>query len=273
MNTPPVSIIAFATDFGTVDPCIGVCEGVMLGIAPNAKVVHLNHNVTPQSVNEAIFNFFISYKYFADNTVFCFVIDPGVGSERRAVAVKYQTEDGKTQYLVAPDNGIFTPLLNHETILEVIDLDNSDYHLPNTSTTFHGRDIFSPAAAHIAAGTDIRKLGTSLDKEQLIKLVLPMPALENGVWHTEIIHIDRFGNLVTNILSRNLEAPLNQWTAETKGQVLSQIHKNFASVDLGESVAYTGSSGFIEIGVRNGNASATLNLQRSDEVFFRKVDQ
>lgn len=266
-----VSIIAFATDFGTVDPCIGVCEGVMLGIAAHARVVHLNHNVTPQNVNEAIFNFFISYKYFPEGTVFCFVIDPGVGSERRAVAAKYKTQDGKTQYLVAPDNGIFTPILNHEQVLEVVNLNNPQYHLANTSTTFHGRDIFSPAAAHITAGISLNKLGDTLKKEDLIKLELPMPQLLNDVWHTEIIHIDRFGNVVTNILSKSLEAPLKQWAAEAKSKTLSQIHKNFASVELGESVAYTGSSGFIEIGVRNGNAALELGLIRGDEVLFRKV--
>lgn len=262
----PLKIIAFASDFGTVDPCVGVCEGVMLGIAPQARVVHLNHNVSPQSINEAIFNFYISYKHFPSETVFCFVIDPGVGSERRAVAVKYQTQDGKLQYLIAPDNGIFTPILNHETILEAVSLDNPDYHLPNTSTTFHGRDIFSPASAHISAGVPLTNLGSSLQPSDLVKLELPMPRFVEGVWKVQVIHIDRFGNLVTNLPSASLELPLGDWQLMLEDRVLSSVYRHFASVDVGEIVAYTGSSGFVELGVRNGNAENVLNLARGSEL-------
>ncbi len=261
-----LKIIAFATDFGTVDPCIGICEGVMLSIAPQARVVHLNHNVTPQSINEAIFNFYISYKHFPTETVFCFVIDPGVGSERRAVAVKYQTQDGKIQYLIAPDNGIFTPILNHETIIEIVNLDNPDYHLPNASTTFHGRDIFSPASAHISTGTALSKLGSSLQQSDLVKLELPMPSFNMDVWTVQVIHIDRFGNLVTNLPSASLELPLSDWQLMLEDRVLSSVYRHFASVDVGEIVAYTGSSGFIELGVRNGNAEKVLNLARGSEL-------
>ncbi|MCA9837140.1 MAG: SAM-dependent chlorinase/fluorinase [Trueperaceae bacterium] len=262
-------VIAFATDFGLVDPCVGVCEGVMVSIAPDAKVVHLNHNISPQNLNEAIFNLFVSYKYFPDKTVFCFVIDPGVGSSRKAIALEFSA-NGKTQYLVAPDNGIATPLLNHEQVLRVISLDNPSFHLPNASTTFHGRDIFSPAAAQLAKGTDIAELGTLLPKDELVKLELPQPNFKEGLWQAQIIHMDHFGNLVTNLPSQNLEKPLASWTALAQDKVLSPVYPNFASVEIGETVVYTGSSGFIEIGVRNANARALLNLNLSDTVIFAK---
>jgi S-adenosylmethionine hydrolase len=268
MNQPQV--IAFATDFGSVDPCVGICEGVMLGIAPEAKVVHLNHNISPQNVNEAIFNLFISYRYFPNKTVFCFVIDPGVGSTRKAIALEIQA-NGKTHYLVAPDNGIATPLLNHEQVLRVVNLDNKMFHLPNASTTFHGRDIFSPAAAQLAKGTDISELGTLLNKDELIKLELPQPCLKEGVWQAQIIHIDRFGNLVTNLPSQRLEAPLTSWLVKNQGHSLSPIYPNFASVEIGETVAYTGSSGFIEIGVRNSNAHKELNIKLGDSLKLSKA--
>ena len=267
MNQPQV--IAFATDFGLVDPCVGICEGVMLGISPEARVVHINHNISPQNLHEAIFNLFISYKYFPDKTVFCFVIDPGVGSSRKAIALEFHA-NGKTQYLVAPDNGIATPILNHEQVLRVVSLDNPAFQLPETSTTFHGRDIFSPAAAYIATGTDIAELGSALDKEELLKLELEQPSFREGIWHAQIIHIDRFGNLVTNLPSRKLEPPLSQWRASTRTQDLSPVYPNFASVDIGEIVSYTGSSGFIEIGLRNSNAHTELKLELGDWLYLRK---
>ncbi len=263
-------VIAFATDFGSVDPCVGICEGVMYGIAPEAKVVHLNHNISPQNLNEAIFNLFISYKYFPDKTVFCFVIDPGVGSTRKAIALEFQA-NGKTMYLVCPDNGIATPLLNHEQVLRVVSLDNSAFHLPNTSTTFHGRDIFSPAAAQLAKGTDISNLGSALTKEGLVKLELAQPCLKDGSWQAQIIHIDRFGNLVTNLPSQKLEPPLTNWIVTKQDQSLSPIYPNFASVEIGETVAYTGSSGFIEIGVRNSNAHKALKIQLGDSLKLSKA--
>lgn len=259
-------LIAFATDFGTVDPCVGICEGVMLGIAPEARVIHLNHNISPQNINEAIFNFFIAYKYFPDKTVFCFVVDPGVGSQRLAIAIEYRLADGRTQYLVCPDNGIATPLLNHEQIHKIVSLDKPGYHLPHISTTFHGRDIFSPIAAHLAKGTDISCLGQELEASRLVKLALPQPRLENNVWEAEIIHVDRFGNLVSNLPSKNLNLALAQWSVESSEKQLSPIYPSFASVNIGETVAYTGSSGFIEIGVRNRNAQELLGLTTGGKI-------
>ncbi len=264
--------IAFVTDFGTVDPCVGVCEGVMRDTAPNAHVVHLNHNVSPHSIPEAIFNLFISYKYFADSTVFCWVIDPGVGSKRRAVAAKFKTEDGKIGYLVAPDNGIMTPILNHTTVLEAVVLDNPKYQLDNPSNTFHGRDIFAPAAGHLANGIDILELGSPIAVKDLVKLDLPMPQYDenNKSWSSTIIHLDRFGNLVTNLRTSALGKTLSDWSVLINELKIEQVSNTFADVAVGELVAYPGSSGFIEIAIRNGDASKILNIRRDDSLSFLK---
>ena len=264
--------IAFVTDFGTVDPCVGVCEGVMRNIAPEAHVVHLNHNVSPHSIPEAIFNLFISYNYFADGTVFCWVVDPGVGSERRAVAAKFKKEDGKIGYLVAPDNGIMTPILNHAEVLEAVILDNPEYQLDNPSNTFHGRDIFAPAAGHLANGIEISKLGSPIAPKDLLKLDLPMPEYDqaNKSWSSTIIHLDRFGNLVTNLRTSTLGQPLSDWSVAINDLEIEQVSNTFADVAIGEVVAYPGSSGFIEIAIRNGNASEILNVKREDSLRFIK---
>lgn len=264
--------IAFVTDFGTVDPCVGVCEGVMRDIAPSAHVVHLNHNVSPHSIPEAIFNLFISYRYFADGTVFCWVIDPGVGSKRRAVAAKFKTEDGKIGYLVAPDNGIMTPILNHTEVLEAVILDNPKYQLDNPSNTFHGRDIFAPAAGHLANGVDISKLGSSIASKDLVKLDLPMPKYDEGKksWSSTIIHLDRFGNLVTSLRTSALSGSLSNWSVIINELKINQVSNTFADVSIGEVVAYPGSSGFIEIAIRNGNASEILGVKRDTSLSFVK---
>ncbi len=264
--------IAFVTDFGTVDPCVGVCEGVMRDIAPDAHVVHLNHNVSPHSIPEAIFNFYISYRYFPDGTVFCWVIDPGVGSERQAVAAKFKTEDGKIGYLVAPDNGIMTPVINHAEILEAVVLDNPKYQLDNPSNTFHGRDIFAPAAGHLANGVEISKLGKPIAVQDMLKLDLPVPKYnpDTKSWSSTIIHIDRFGNLVTNLQTSALAKPLSDWSVLINDLKIEQVSNTFADVAVGEAVAYPGSSGFIEIAIRNGNAHEGLKLGRDDSLSFLK---
>jgi len=264
-----MSTIAFLTDFGATDPCVGICEGVMRAVAPGAAVVHLNHNVTPHDVHEAAFNLSISVPYFPDATVFCCVVDPGVGSERRAVAVRFLLADGRAVDVVAPDNGLATPLLEVADVEAAVVLDRPDYLLPNPSNTFHGRDVFAPASAHLAAGVPIEVLGSPVDPATLQRFPRREPVVRDGGWEAEILHVDRFGNVVTNLAGDTLGDDPSHWSVQVGGVTIPAVGRTFAEVAVGRPVAYVGSSGYVELAVRNGNAASTWGVGRGARVLVR----
>lgn len=244
-----MSVIALLTDFGTQDSYVGVMKGVILDIAPDARLVDLTHEVPPQDVRAAAYNLLVSYRYFPADTVFCCVVDPGVGSERRAVAVR-----AGNYTFVAPDNGLLTPLLDAEPVEQAVSLENPAYHLPRVSATFHGRDIFAPVAAHLARGVPIELLGPPVPREELVRLSWPRPRRTPDGWEVAIVYADRFGNLITNLPGEWLDPPPDRWKFEVGPVVISGLRRTFADVNVGEPVAYIGSSGYLELAVRQGNA-------------------
>jgi hypothetical protein len=252
-------IISLLTDFGHSDGYVGAMQGVILSICPSATIVTLSHDIPPQNIQAGAFVLYQAFSYYPRHAVHCAVVDPGVGSQRRAIAVR--TNHG---IFVGPDNGLFSLALSTTTILEAVTLTNPHYRRAEVSATFHGRDIFAPAAAHIAAGTPLHEFGPSVI--DLVRLEF-RARLEAG--EAKIIHIDHFGNLFLDITAADIRDKDNI-TFIIGEVVIKSLNRTFADVEEGQFLAYVGSSGdHIEIALRNGNAAKALALQWGDVVQVR----
>jgi hypothetical protein len=262
-HDPP--IITLTTDFGQQDGYVGAMQGVILTICPTATIVPLSHQISPQEVQGAAFVLYQAFNYYPPHTVHCVVVDPGVGSKRRAIAVR--TSHG---IFVGPDNGLFSLVLSGENInvLEAITLTNPAYQLSEVSATFHGRDIFAPAAAHIANGVHLSHLGPPAIN--LVRLEYGATVYPRGQeFESQIIHIDHFGNLILNLTLPDITDP-EQVSFVIKDTVIESLKYTFADVEENRLLAYVGSTqDHIEIAVRNGNAAKRLNVQTGDTVTVR----
>lgn len=245
-------IITLLTDFGTRDAYVGIMKGVILKIAPTARLVDLSHEVPPQAVTSAALLLSSSVRYFAVNTVHLAVVDPGVGSARAPVLVV--TDRG---FLVGPDNGLLHPAAETMGVREVRRLENDAYFLRPVSQTFHGRDIFAPVAAHLAAGVPPKAFGPTL--ADLRPLALPEPVVRAGSICGQVIHVDVFGNLVTNISADLLAAFAREKVSVSIGHVADiQVVRAYAEAPEGAVVAIVGSWNMLEVAVRNGHAASSL---------------
>lgn len=238
-------VIALLTGFGLADAYVGTMKGVIAGITPGANVIDLSHEVAPQDVAGAAFILEASYRYFPAGTIFCCVVDPGVGGGRLGVALRVEAVDVGPFFLVGPDNGLFAPVLEHTPATVAAVLDEPSYHLPGASVTFHGRDIFAPAAAYLAAGVDLRRLGSRLEPASLTRLDRPEPKATGAGWRASVIHVDHFGNLITNLLGDRLDPPLENWCVAAGESEVNGVKRTFADVAVGEAVAYIGSNGYL----------------------------
>ena len=260
--SPPT--ITLMTDFGLAEPYVGVMKGVILDLTPNASLVDLTHAVPPQDVRQAAFLLSTAVDYFPAGTVHVVVVDPGVGSERRPIAV--QTDRA---YFVAPDNGVLTLALTRQRTEIIIHLTNSDYWLPEVSTTFHGRDIFAPIAAHLARGVPINDLGIPV--QDIVQLPPTEPARQpDGSIQGQIQHIDRFGNCITNVPSNMLPANARV-VVKVGGQSIQGLSPTYSAVESGAELSLIGSSGFLEIAVRAGNAAERLAVRVGDAVLVEQM--
>jgi hypothetical protein len=255
-TAPP--IITLTTDFGEKDGYVGTMRGVILGICPTTSLANLSHDIPPQDIRTAAFVLYQAFSYYPPHTVHCVVVDPGVGSKRRAIAVR--TDRG---IFVCPDNGILSLVLaaGNINIIEAVTLTNPEYQLPAVSATFHGRDIFAPAAAHIANGLPLPKLGPAAIN--LVKLNFELNP-QNG--KCQVIHVDRFGNLILNITPNDIEDP-DRVAFKIGRETIRTLCRTFADVDEGELLAYVGSlHNHIEIAIRNGNAALALGVKVGDTI-------
>lgn len=254
-----MAVIALLSDLGLRDSYVGVMKAVIYGIAPQAPLIDLSHEVQAHNVRDASFVLLTSYRYLPENSLLCCVVDPGVGSHRRGVAVALRSEEGQRLIYVGPDNGLATSLLERCSVEAAVSLENSQYQRHPVSATFHGRDIFAPAAAHLFAGLDIEALGPSIAASSLVHLAWPQAQQHAGVWHAHIINADRFGNLITNIHVSNLQPQPTNWQVSFGDHIhLGAIRRTFTDVHPGIPLAYIGSSGFMEIAIRDGNAKRDL---------------
>ncbi len=260
-----MSIITLTTDFGLADGYVGTMKGVILDIAPTATIVDISHEITPQGVREAAYILYAAYRYFPQGTIHVVVVDPGVGSQRRAIALRTPQAT-----FVAPDNGVLSYVVAGERVEEIAHLTNPRYHLSPVSRTFHGRDIFAPAAAHLARGVRLAELGEPL--REIITFPLPRPQVRpDGAIVGQVIHVDRFGNLITSIMSKDLadHSPLRKSVVKIRGQSIRGIVNTYAEVTAGKLLALIGSEGYLEISVSGGSASQTLEAKAGDEVLLK----
>ena len=253
-------IITLTSDFGFNDHYVGVMKGVILSIAPEASIVDINHNIEFANVMAASFSLEVSHKYFPDGTIHVVVVDPGVGGERRAIGLK--TAKG---IFIGPDNGCFTGIINDYPIIEIRSIDNRRIMLEDISHTFHGRDIFAPAAAHLAKGLDFTEIGPKIDNP--VKSPIKRFELKENLINAHVIHIDRFGNLITNIPSdfRSFEL-LGKLKLKLQGNQTVKAVKNFESLEKGKLGIIPGSSGYYEIVMNRGSAASRINASVGDSL-------
>ncbi len=252
------SIITLLTDFGMRDIYVGTIEGVIANLNPQLRLIHLTNDIPPQNIAAASFCLATSYAYFPWGTVHLAIVDPGVGSSRRGVAI--QIDRG---YLVGPDNGLFTGVLRESPAIIAVELINPRYWRTfQPSLTFHGRDIFAPIAAHLASGVAIIELGETIDPLTLRQLNSPAIEISQSKIHGSIQYIDRFGNLITNIPATAVTD--RSWQIAIADLIIPQV-PTYSSVDRGELIALVDSSGWIEIAVNGGNAATRMGLSPTEQ--------
>lgn len=246
-----MTVITLTTDFGLSDGYVGAMKGVILGIAPAARLVDLSHEITPQAVRQAAYVLSRAAPYFRAGAIHIAVVDPGVGSARRPLLVSTAQA-----MFVGPDNGLYTFALEDPTAQAWV-LDQPAYWLPTISHTFHGRDIFAPVAAHLANGVPPHQVGSPV--ADAVRLA-PLTAQRHGNNHItgHVIHVDRFGNLITNVPAAWVTA--SGWTCAIAGQCIPQISDTYASAAPGELLALLSSGGTIEVAMREGNAAQVLRV-------------
>lgn len=255
-------LITLMTDFGLKDGNVAVMKGIINNISPSTQITDITHLVQPQNIKEAALILSRAAPFFPKNTIHVIVVDPGVGTVRRAIAAKIGM-----QYYICPDNGVLTLVIN-EAIqanlrIKYFHLDNPRYWLPSISHVFHGRDIFAPVAAHLSKGVNIKKLGTALNTIEQIDF--PHPKKHGKVWKGEIIYIDAFGNIVTNISSNHLQSP-KKCKVKLCKIVIKNWVKTFGDELPGELVALYSSIDYLIISKVNGNAAKKLNAKIGDPV-------
>lgn len=254
-------VIALLTDFGTRDHYAGTMKGVVLGICPEATLVDLTHDIAAHDVLGGALELAAAYKYFPDGTIFLIVVDPGVGSARRGIAA----EAGGFKF-IAPDNGVLTMVFRETPPKRVVELTDRRYARPTVSRTFEGRDRFAPAAAWLARGIELSALGRPVPDYQLLNV--PTPEVTADLVAGEVLRVDRFGNLVTNIDRRPVEKMASSGAiAITIGdQEVARLVATYTEAAAGEMCALFGSSNHLEIAVNAGNAAERLGLSRGAPV-------
>lgn len=253
-SRPALRLITLLTDFGLQDHFVGVMKGVIASIAPEARVIDISHAVPPQQIAPARFLLDQTWPYFPKKTIHVAVVDPGVGSARRALLV-----EAHGQFFIAPDNGILTSFL-HVSGAKTREITNSKLFLPSVSATFHGRDVFSPVAAHLAAGVPPSRVGPRI--EDAFRLSSGEPQrVSKRVWHGEVAYVDRFGNLITNFdLTLFPDLATRAFVLRVGMVEIEDLAPNYASGKAGEPLALIGSHGRIEVSVNQQSAEKRLGV-------------
>lgn len=245
--------ITLLTDFGTVDGYAAAMKGVIASIAPDAVVDDASHDVAQGDVEAAGWALSAYWARYPEGSVHVVVVDPGVGTPRRGLAIRV-----RGRYVVAPDNGVVTRVLLDGELEAAHELLAHEYRLPDTSRTFHGRDIFAPAAAHLASGVDISRLGPAVPDP--VRLELSAPVVSDGVVVGRVVHVDRFGNLITDIDRDAL--PAKDATVTIEGTDVGRVRDTYGDAVAGQPLALIGSSGRLEVAVRDGDAAQRLDCGR-----------
>jgi S-adenosylmethionine hydrolase len=259
-------VIALLSDFGTRDHYAGTMKGVMIGICPDITLVDITHDITPHDVVEGALQLAAAYRYFPSGTIFLAVVDPGVGSARRGLAA----EAGDYRF-VAPDNGLLTAVLRDAPPKRVVELTERRYARPTVSRTFEGRDRFAPAAAWLAKGIQLSALGRAVTSFQ--QLDLPHPTTAEAGLTGIVVHVDRFGNLVTNIDRRTFEAfaGTRPVTMTVSGHAVARVVATYADIRPEEICGLFGSTDHLEFAANGGSAAAAMGVTRCAVVEVRRA--
>ena len=255
-------IVTLMTDFGTVDGYAAAVKGALLGVYRDATLVDVTHHISTQDVTEAAFQLATVYSVFPEGTTHVIVVDPGVGSSRRGIAVEVAGH-----YFVTPDNGLLTLVMANIPATRAIVLDRPEYFLANVSSTFHGRDIFGPVAGHIASGkVSIDQLGTEIPLESVVQLPWAPVTDSEGDIHAPVVSVDRFGNCRTLITRAALPVDISNIYVRVKDVTVRGVHRTYSDVPMGKTLALFGSHGGLEIAVRGGSAAQSWEIKRGDTV-------
>jgi S-adenosylmethionine hydrolase len=254
-------IITLLSDFGLKDPYMASMKGVILSINPKCTLVDITHQINSHDIKEGAFILAQAYSYFPKGTIHLSVIDPGVGSARKPILIV-----SKNYFFVGPDNGLFTVALRRERVKEAIVLSNEKFFLSEISSTFHGRDIFAPAAAYLSLGVKPECFGPSTKSWHEISF--SEPAMKQGKLVGEIVHIDSFGNLVSNIDHKSLLefSKDRPFVIRIGKRTLRGVKKGYWEGMKNEPIALIGGGGLLEISVREENAQKALKIKRGDRV-------
>lgn len=264
MPQVPHPVITLLTDFGTVDPYVGVCKGVVLTRCPAARIVDLVHDVQPGDVRTAGHLLAAAWQYFPAGTVHAVVVDPGVGTGRRILAAEFDGPTG-SQRMVAPDNGLLSAVFDATAPTRVVSVENESHFLHPVSATFHGRDVFAPVAAALADGIDLGELGPDTDSWIHLPRTQPTREPDDSIVG-EVVYVDRFGNLVTSLTADHVETSSTLVVAQ---RTVRGIERTYGSVDTGSLVALIGSTGRVEISVNGGSAAGMLGVRIGAPVTVR----
>ncbi len=258
------ALVSFLSDFGRSDTYVGQVKGVIARVSPDIRVIDLTHEVPAQDVRTGAFLLMTSVEVFPEGTVHLAIVDPGVGSTRRAIAVETRRSD----VLVGPDNGLLAPAIQRlGGAAQTVVLDTTAEWGPRRSTTFHGRDVFGPVAARIAVGCRLPELGRSVDRLD-VSYELPQPLCQGPFVRGEVLHIDTYGNLVTNIPEALLPERFVALVGEAS--VTGAPHSHYGEVAPGELLALVGSSGYLEISARDASASLRTLARRGAPIVLQR---
>jgi len=260
-------IITLLTDFGTEDGYVAAMKGAILSINPDAVIVDISHRIPPQDITAGAFILSQAAPFFPKDTIHIAVVDPCVGSKRRPVLIETDK-----YFFVGPDNGIFDIVLQREKVKKKIHLANKDYFLGHISHTFHGRDIFSPAGAYLSLGIDPSLFGKKIKTRT--SLDVKKPFVRDGKITGRIIHIDRFGNLITNIDEGLLKRVFKNKAFEIKtgDNIIKRLVPSYAYAKGDEAISLIGSGGLLEIAVKEKNAGRELGVEKGNMVEIRLRD-
>jgi S-adenosyl-L-methionine hydrolase (adenosine-forming) len=261
-----MTVIAFLSDFGLQDDFVGTCHGVIARIAPDARVIDVTHGIAPQAVLQGALVLRHTLEYFPVG-IHLAVVDPGVGSSRRPVAVR--ARDGRT--FVGPDNGLLTLAADELGIEAVHELADERFRLPRVSRTFHGRDVFAPAAAHLAADVPLAELGPAVDERALVRLDAPEPRLGRKQLSGDVLAVDRFGNVATNVRREHL-AGLGAEVGTTVeirlalDRYYAVVAETFGDAADGDLLLYEDSYGLVTLAISQGSAARLTGARSGDEL-------
>jgi S-adenosylmethionine hydrolase len=251
-------IVTLTSDFGTADGYVASMKGVLLNLCPDATLVDISHDVPPHEILPTALIIEATVPYFPAGTVHLVVVDPGVGSRRRALAVS-----AAGHYFVGPDNGVFTPFLQEDVLEGVVAVEEERFRLKPFSSTFHGRDLFAPAAAYLARGSDYRSLGSAV--EQPVMFPWPGATMDGDELAGVVLHVDHFGNCITSIKEEDLPA----WEAcyvKCCGVDFGLLKRHYAEVVSGVPLALINSMGRVELAIAQGNAAVALGISTGNDV-------